>query len=46
MEFAALDGLKNQCFHFFSVAIDLILLKLEENKEMHTILDEFEVRPD
>ena len=32
---------KNQCFHFNSVAINLILFKLAENQEMHNISDEF-----
>ena len=46
MELAALERLKNQRHHFFSVAIDPILFKLEGNEDMHNILDEFEFRPD
>ena len=46
MELAALEHLKNQCHHFFSVAIDPILFKLAGNERMHNILDEFEFRPD
>ena len=46
MELAALERLKNQCHHFFSVAIDPILFKLAGNEDMHNILDEFEFRPD
>ena len=46
MELAALERLKNRHHHFFSVAIDLILLKLAGNEDRHNILDEFEFRPD
>ena len=46
MELAALERLKNQRQHFFSVAIDPILFKLTGNEDMHNILDEFEFRPD
>ena len=46
MELAALERLKNQCHHFFSVAIDPILFKLAGNEDMHNILDELEFRPD
>ena len=46
MEWAALERLKNQRHHFFSVAIDPILFKLESNEDMHNILDEFEFWPD
>ena len=46
MELAALERLKNQCRHFFSVAIDMILFKLAGNEDMHNILDEFEFCPD
>ena len=35
----ALECLKIQCLHFFSVAIELILFKLTDKDEMHTILD-------
>ena len=38
---AALEPLKTNDFHLFSVAIDPILFKLAENQEMHNILDEF-----
>ena len=41
MELAALERLKNQRHHFFSVAIDPILFKLAGNEDMHNILDEF-----
>ena len=40
-ELAALERLKHQCLHVFSVAIDLILFKLASYKDMHKILDEF-----
>ena len=36
---------KNQCLHFFLVAIDLILFKLAGKEEMHTILDVFQFWP-
>ena len=39
------SNFKNICLHLFSVPIDLILLKLEGNDDMHNILDEFEFRP-
>ena len=45
-ELAALVCLKNQCLHFFLVAIDLILFKLAGKEEMHNILDVFELLPD
>ena len=41
-ELAALECLKNQCLHFFLVAIDLILFKLADKEEMHNILDVFQ----
>ena len=37
---------KNQCLHFFSVAINLILFKLTDKEEMNNILDVFEFWPD
>ena len=40
----ALEDLKNQCFHFFAVAIELIHSKLADNKDINKILDEFEFR--
>ena len=46
MELAALEHLKNQRHHFFSVAIDPILFKLAGNEDRHNILDEFEFQPD
>ena len=46
MELAALQHLKHQRHHFFSVAIDPILFKLAGNEDMHNVLDEFEFRPD
>ena len=45
-ELAALEHLKNQRLHFFSVAIDPIHFKLAGNEDLHNILDEFEFRPD
>ena len=41
-----LDCLKNHCLHFFSVAIDPILLKLTDKEEMHTIFDVVQFWPD
>ena len=38
-------SLKNQCLHFFLVAIDLILFKLADKEEMHTTLDVFKFWP-
>ena len=46
MELAALEHLKNQRHHFFSVAIDPILFKLAGNEDIHNILDVFEFWPD
>ena len=46
MELAALERLKNQRHHFFSVAIDPILFKRAGNEDMHNILDEFQFWPD
>ena len=46
MELAALQRLKNRRHHFFSVAIGPILFKLEDNEDMHNILDELKFRPD
>ena len=46
MELAALERLKNQRHHFFSVVIDPILFKHAGNEDMHNILDEFEFLPD
>ena len=40
LELAALERLKNQRHHFFSIAIDPILFKLTGNENMHNILDE------
>ena len=45
MELAALEHLKNQRHHFFSVAIVPILFKLAGNEDMRNILDEFEFWP-
>ena len=44
-ELAALESLKHQCLHFFSVAIDPILFKVGGYVDMHNILDEFEFWP-
>ena len=46
MELAVLERLKNRRHHFFSVAVDPILIKLTGNEDMHNILDEFEFWPD
>ena len=40
-ELAALERLKHQCLHFFSVGIDPILFKVGGYIDMHKILDEF-----
>ena len=45
-ELAALEGLKNRCCHFFSVATDKIHFKFVGNEDIHNISDEFEFRPD
>ena len=45
-QLAALQRLKNQRHHFFSIAIDPILFKLAGNEDMYYILDEFEFWPD
>ena len=37
MELAALERLKNCCFHFFMVAVDKILFKLACNEDIHNI---------
>ena len=44
-ELAALERLKHQCLHFFSVDIDPILFKVGGYIEMHNILHEFEFWP-
>ena len=46
MELAAFERLKKRRHHFCSVAIYTILFKLAGNEDMHSILDEFEFRPD
>ena len=47
-ELPALECLKNQFIHFFSVAIDLTIFKLVDKKEMHNRFDVhvFEFWPD
>ena len=45
MELAALERLKHQCLHFFSVGIDPILFKVGGYIDMHNILHEFEFWP-
>ena len=45
-ELAALERLKNRCHHVISVDIDPIFFKLAGNKNMHTIMNELEFRPD
>ena len=45
-ELAALERLKNRCYHVISVDIDSIFFKLAGNKNMHNIMNEFEFRPD
>ena len=42
---AALERLKHQCLHFFSVGIDPILFKVGGYIDMHNILHEFEFLP-
>ena len=42
-ELAALEGLKNRCHHVISVDIDPIFFKLAGNKDMHNIMNEFEI---
>ena len=44
-ELAALECLKHQCLHFFSVGIDPILFKVGGYIDMHNILHEFEFWP-
>ena len=44
-ELAALERLKHQCLHFFSVGIDPILVKVGGYIDMHNILHEFEFWP-
>ena len=41
-ELAALERLKHQCLHFFSVGIDPLLFKVGGYIDMHNILHEFE----
>ena len=45
MELAALERVKNRCFHFFAVAVELTLFKLTSYKDMHKILDVSEFWP-
>ena len=45
-ELAALECLKNQYLHFFSVDVDLILYKVTDNEKMHNILDVLKIWPD
>ena len=40
-ELAALESLKHQCLHFFSVGIDPIFFKVGGYIDMHNILHEF-----
>ena len=44
-ELAALERLKHQFLHFFSVGIDPILFKVGGYIDMHNILHEFEFWP-
>ena len=44
-ELAALERLKHQCLHFFSVGIDPILFKVGGYIDMHNILHEAEFWP-
>ena len=44
-ELAALERLKHQCLHFFSVGIDPILFKVGGYIDMHNILHEFKFWP-
>ena len=41
-ELAAIERLKHQCLHFFSVGIDPILFKVGGYIDMHKILHEFD----
>ena len=43
---SCLRASKKQCFYFFLVGIDPMLLKHADYKEIHTILDELKFRPD
>ena len=43
IELAALERVKNRCLHCFAVAVEPILFKLTSYKDMHKILDEFEL---
>ena len=45
-ELAACECLENQCLHFFSLAIDLILFKRAYKEAMHNILGVFQFWPD
>ena len=45
MELSALERLKHQCLHFFSVGIDPVLFKVGGYIDMHNILHEFEFWP-
>ena len=45
-ELAALEHLKNQCYHFLSVAIYPIHFKFVGIEDMHNIYEEFEFWPD
>ena len=44
-ELAALERLKHQCLHFFSVGVDPILFKVGGYIDMHNILHEFAFWP-
>ena len=44
-ELAALERLKHQCLHFFSVGIDPVLFKIGGYIDMHNMLHEFEFWP-
>ena len=43
---AAIERLKNQYHHFFSILIDPNFLKLAYTEAMHNILDDIVIRPD
>ena len=45
-ELAAFECLKISFFHFFLVAIDKILFKLDCNEDIHHILNEFKFQLD
>ena len=45
-ELAALERLKNRCYHFFLIDFHSIFLILAGNEDMHESLEVFEIQPD